>query len=50
VKYCQERQHRRYQLAWQVRYPQRQARLYMGNAGTAIRPLTAALAVIGGRL
>lgn len=27
---------------------QRQANLFMGNAGTAIRPLTAALAVIGG--
>ena len=27
---------------------QRQAALFMGNAGTAIRPLTAALAVIGG--
>ncbi len=33
-------------LAGQV--PQRQARLFMGNAGTAIRPLTAALAVLGG--
>ncbi|MFZ3285743.1 MAG: 3-phosphoshikimate 1-carboxyvinyltransferase [Telluria sp.] len=28
--------------------PVRQADLFMGNAGTAIRPLTAALAVIGG--
>ena len=28
--------------------PNRQAKLFMGNAGTAIRPLTAALAVIGG--
>lgn len=28
--------------------PVQQADLYMGNAGTAIRPLTAALAVIGG--
>lgn len=28
---------------------QRQAELFMGNAGTAIRPLTAALAVLGGR-
>ncbi|MFM9878802.1 MAG: bifunctional 3-phosphoshikimate 1-carboxyvinyltransferase/cytidylate kinase [Burkholderiaceae bacterium] len=28
--------------------PQRQARLFMGNAGTAIRPLTAALALLGG--
>ncbi|MBK9440443.1 MAG: bifunctional 3-phosphoshikimate 1-carboxyvinyltransferase/cytidylate kinase [Comamonadaceae bacterium] len=27
---------------------QRQAQLFMGNAGTAIRPLTAALAVMGG--
>ncbi len=27
---------------------QRQAKLFMGNAGTAIRPLTAALAVMGG--
>jgi 3-phosphoshikimate 1-carboxyvinyltransferase len=33
-------------LAGQI--PQRQARLFMGNAGTAIRPLTAALAVLGG--
>jgi 3-phosphoshikimate 1-carboxyvinyltransferase len=30
------------------RLPVGQADLYMGNAGTAIRPLTAALAVIGG--
>ncbi len=29
-------------------FPEPQADLYMGNAGTAIRPLTAALAVIGG--
>ena len=29
-------------------WPQRSADLFMGNAGTAIRPLTAALAVIGG--
>lgn len=28
--------------------PLRRAKLFMGNAGTAIRPLTAALAVIGG--
>ncbi len=28
--------------------PVRQAKLFMGNAGTAIRPLTAALAVLGG--
>ncbi len=28
--------------------PNRQAMLFMGNAGTAIRPLTAALAVVGG--
>jgi len=28
--------------------PQRRAQLFMGNAGTAIRPLTAALAVLGG--
>ena len=28
--------------------PNRQASLFMGNAGTAIRPLTAALAVLGG--
>ena len=28
--------------------PQREASLFMGNAGTAIRPLTAALAVLGG--
>jgi len=30
------------------RFPVRQAALFMGNAGTAIRPLTAALAVMGG--
>ncbi|EGF32039.1 5-Enolpyruvylshikimate-3-phosphate synthase [Oxalobacteraceae bacterium IMCC9480] len=29
-------------------FPNRQADLFMGNAGTAIRPLTAALAIIGG--
>jgi 3-phosphoshikimate 1-carboxyvinyltransferase len=29
-------------------FPQHQADLFMGNAGTAIRPLTAALAVLGG--
>ena len=29
-------------------FPQQQADLYMGNAGTAIRPLTAVLAVLGG--
>lgn len=29
-------------------FPHRQADLFMGNAGTAIRPLTAALAVLGG--
>ena len=29
-------------------FPNQQADLFMGNAGTAIRPLTAALAVIGG--
>ena len=28
--------------------PNHEADLFMGNAGTAIRPLTAALAVIGG--
>ncbi|WP_354447136.1 bifunctional 3-phosphoshikimate 1-carboxyvinyltransferase/cytidylate kinase [Ottowia thiooxydans] len=28
--------------------PQRQAKLFLGNAGTAMRPLTAALAVLGG--
>jgi 3-phosphoshikimate 1-carboxyvinyltransferase len=38
---------------WQVagsggRFPVKQADLFMGNAGTAIRPLTAALAVSGG--
>ena len=31
------------------RFPVRQAALFMGNAGTAIRPLTAALAVMGGQ-
>lgn len=30
------------------RFPQTHADLFMGNAGTAIRPLTAALAVMGG--
>jgi 3-phosphoshikimate 1-carboxyvinyltransferase len=30
------------------RFPVHQADLFMGNAGTAIRPLTAALAVMGG--
>lgn len=30
------------------RFPQRHADLFMGNAGTAIRPLVAALAVLGG--
>lgn len=31
-----------------ARFPVQQAELFMGNAGTAIRPLTAALAVMGG--
>jgi 3-phosphoshikimate 1-carboxyvinyltransferase len=31
------------------RFPQRQAELFLGNAGTAMRPLTAALAFAGGR-
>ena len=30
------------------RFPRRQARLFLGNAGTAVRPLTAALAMLGG--
>ena len=30
------------------RFPQRQADLFLGNAGTAFRPLAAALAVLGG--
>ncbi len=30
------------------RFPQRQADLFLGNAGTAFRPLTAALALMGG--
>lgn len=30
------------------RFPNNQADLFMGNAGTAIRPLTAALAIMGG--
>ena len=39
--------------AWRIeggggRFPVSQANLFMGNAGTAIRPLTAALAVAGG--
>ncbi|MDE2310184.1 MAG: bifunctional 3-phosphoshikimate 1-carboxyvinyltransferase/cytidylate kinase, partial [Betaproteobacteria bacterium] len=29
-------------------FPAREAKLFMGNAGTAIRPLTAALALLGG--
>jgi 3-phosphoshikimate 1-carboxyvinyltransferase len=38
---------------WQVvgqagRFPNRTADLFMGNAGTAIRPLSAALAILGG--
>lgn len=32
-----------------TRYPVEQADLFLGNAGTAIRPLTAALAVLGGQ-
>jgi 3-phosphoshikimate 1-carboxyvinyltransferase len=32
----------------QGNFPTRQADLFMGNAGTAIRPLTAALAIMGG--
>lgn len=31
-----------------ARLPQRRAELFLGNAGTAMRPLTAALAVLGG--
>ena len=31
------------------KFPQHQADLFMGNAGTAIRPLTAALAILGGQ-
>ena len=31
-----------------ARFPVKDAQLFMGNAGTAIRPLTAALAVMGG--
>ena len=31
------------------RFPQRQAELFLGNAGTAMRPLAAALAFAGGR-
>lgn len=30
------------------RFPAREAELFLGNAGTALRPLTAALAVLGG--
>ena len=30
------------------RFPSRQAELFLGNAGTAFRPLTAALALVGG--
>ncbi|HVF62623.1 MAG TPA: 3-phosphoshikimate 1-carboxyvinyltransferase [Casimicrobiaceae bacterium] len=32
-----------------MRFPRREAELFLGNAGTAVRPLTAALAVLGGR-
>lgn len=32
-----------------ARFPVQEASLFMGNAGTAIRPLTAALAMMGGR-
>jgi 3-phosphoshikimate 1-carboxyvinyltransferase len=31
------------------RFPVREADLFLGNAGTAVRPLTAALAMLGGR-
>lgn len=31
------------------RFPQREADLFLGNAGTAFRPLTAVLAILGGR-
>ena len=34
--------------AWRGRAPAQHARLFLGNAGTAMRPLTAALAVLGG--
>jgi 3-phosphoshikimate 1-carboxyvinyltransferase len=30
-------------------FPQREASLFLGNAGTAVRPLTAVLAMLGGR-
>ena len=33
---------------WGGRFPVRQAELFLGNAGTAFRPLTAALALAGG--
>jgi len=32
-----------------ARYPNPEADLFLGNAGTAVRPLTAALALLGGR-
>ena len=36
--------------AWAAVAPTRTRALFMGNAGTAMRPLTAALAVLGGEL
>jgi 3-phosphoshikimate 1-carboxyvinyltransferase len=38
----------RVSLAGAAEWPRKQAELFLGNAGTAFRPLTAALAVMGG--
>ena len=38
----------RVRLSGSLRWPQTRAELFLGNAGTAFRPLTAALAVMGG--
>jgi 3-phosphoshikimate 1-carboxyvinyltransferase len=43
-----QRHHASRSTAWPGQLPQRQADLFLGNAGTAMRPLTAALAVLGG--
>ena len=42
------RQHRASSTAWAASCPPRAPKLFLGNAGTAMRPLTAALAVLGG--
>jgi 3-phosphoshikimate 1-carboxyvinyltransferase len=46
---CSEEGHRTVRIAGaQGAFPVRKAELFLGNAGTAFRPLTAALGVIGG--